>query len=383
MTVVAVIPARGGSKGIPLKNLQRVGGISLISRAITTCRGASTIDRVFVSTDDEQIKREALAFGAEIIDRPESIAGDTASSESALLHALDILGLQTGVLVFVQCTSPFIEPTSLNEAVSKVQGGTNDSVFSAVQTWDFLWSPGDAGLVGVNHDLRTRPRRQELPVSYRETGAFYAMDITGFKQSEHRFFGTVGAVEVDQRGAIDIDEPNDLELARALAPIFVNATIPNLAGVRALVMDFDGVHTDDGLLVNQYGDESVHVSRSDGFGLRQVKKIGLELLILSSEANPVVTARGEKLGIEVIQNTYEKLDELTRWLDERHVSLSETLYMGNDLNDIDCMNAVGFPVAILNSPQAVSASACYLTKRPGGSGAIREVTDLIIEARRS
>lgn len=378
MTVVAVIPARGGSKGIPLKNLQRVGGTSLIGRAIRSCQGASTIDRVLVSTDDEQIKREALAFGAEVINRPESIAGDTASSESALLHALEDLSLEEGVLVFVQCTSPFIDPLSLDDAVARVQTGTSDSVFSAVQTWDFLWSPTDAGVVGVNHDLRTRPRRQELPTSYRETGAFYAMNIAGFRNSNHRFFGTVGAIEVDPRGAVDIDEPSDLELARTMSSLFDNANPPDFSAVRALVMDFDGVHTDDSAIVDESGNEAVRVSRSDGMGLRQLRDAGVEMMIISSEVNPVVTQRAEKLKIEVVQGTFSKLEHLDAWLDRVGIDRDHTMYIGNDVNDLECLNAVRFPVAVANAVGAVKSAAVYVTDRRGGGGALREVADLLL-----
>src|SRR5687768_15820084 len=109
--VVAVVPARGGSKGVPGKNLRRVGGRSLVERAVDTCRTARLVDTVYVSTDDPDIARAARAAGALVINRPVELAGDTASSESALLNVLDQLdggGDQPDVLVFVQCTSPFI-----------------------------------------------------------------------------------------------------------------------------------------------------------------------------------------------------------------------------------------------------------------------------------
>ena len=378
MTVVAVIPARGGSKGIPLKNLQRVGGVSLVGRAIASCKRATAIDRVCVSTDDERIKNEALAHGAEVIDRPDLIAGDTASSESALTHALDHLQLTDGVLVFVQCTSPFIDPESLNEAVTRIQAGANDSVFSAVQTWDFLWSPTEQGVVGINHDLRTRPRRQELPTAYRETGAFYAMDIAGYRKAEHRFFGIVGSVEVDRQGAVDIDEPSDLELARALASVLDKRDLPDFSEVRALVMDFDGVHTDDSVFVDQHGDEAVRVSRSDGMGIRRLRDAGVQMMIISSEENPVVTKRAEKLKIEVVQGTFAKLEHLDVWLTSAGIERDQTMYIGNDVNDLECMNAVGYPVAVANAIDSVKAVAVYVTTRAGGSGAIREVADLLL-----
>ncbi|HWH96886.1 MAG TPA: NTP transferase domain-containing protein, partial [Pseudolysinimonas sp.] len=118
--VVAVIPARGGSKGVPGKNLRRVGGMPLIGRAVAAARAASRVDRVVVSTDDDEIAAVAREWGAEVVDRPAALAGDTASSESALMHTLDTLrsrGVETGILVFLQATSPFIDPADLDDAI--------------------------------------------------------------------------------------------------------------------------------------------------------------------------------------------------------------------------------------------------------------------------
>src|SRR3954471_8585828 len=155
---VAVIPARGGSKGVPRKNLRRVGGVPLIARAIAAARAADRIDRVVVSTDDEQIGAVAREWGAEVVSRPAELSGDTASSESAVEHALDELarfGIAVGIVVLVQATSPFIDPADLDAAVERVRAGESDAVFSAVESWGFLWrTSSDGGAVGVNHDHR-------------------------------------------------------------------------------------------------------------------------------------------------------------------------------------------------------------------------------------
>ena len=129
---VAVIPARGGSKGVPRKNVRKVGGIPLIARAITSARAADGIDRVVVSTDDHEIAAVARAWGAEVGTRPAELSGDTASSESALEHAIDELarlGIEVGILVFLQATSPFIDPADLDAAIERVRAGESDTVF--------------------------------------------------------------------------------------------------------------------------------------------------------------------------------------------------------------------------------------------------------------
>ena len=296
--VVAVIPARGGSKGVPGKNLRRVGGRSLVERAVDACRSARLVDAVYVSTDDPDIARAATAAGALVIDRPVDLAGDTASSESALLHALDHLDSTGGspeVLVFVQCTSPFIAADDLDRGIRLVTEGPADSAFSGVATYEFLWRRAvDAGVDGQNHDPRVRPRRQDRAPDFRETGAFYVMAVDGFRAARHRFFGRTEVVEVSELTAVDIDHEHDVMLATALAEVLDPVV---QIEVDVVITDFDGVHTDDSVLVDQDGRESVRVSRSDGLGVEMLRHAGVPVLIVSKETNPVVRARARKLGV--------------------------------------------------------------------------------------
>lgn len=131
---IAIIPARGGSKGVPGKNVARVGGIPLIARAVRAALSSGVIDLVVVSTDDAVIASAARTAGAQVVERPAEISGDTASSESALLHALDTLaadGIAPRVTAFLQATSPFIPSDALRDAVAAVRDGRADSAFSA------------------------------------------------------------------------------------------------------------------------------------------------------------------------------------------------------------------------------------------------------------
>jgi len=214
-----VIPARGGSKGVPAKNVRRVGGVPLVARAVATARRAALIDEVFVSTEDEQIALVAVEAGARIIRRPLDLAGDTASSESALLHALDSIACEGGdILVFMQSTSPFIDSGDLDAAIERVRDGESDVVFAAARTHGFLWRNTEVGAQGINHDERRRLRRQYSEPQFLETGAFYVMRVDGFRAAGHRFFGRVGVAVVPAITAIDVDTTDDLEVARRLAP---------------------------------------------------------------------------------------------------------------------------------------------------------------------
>ncbi|MFC4530611.1 N-acetylneuraminate synthase family protein [Sphaerisporangium dianthi] len=378
MRVLAVVPARGGSAGVPLKNLAKVGGTPLVVRAVSSCTEAGLIDQVAVSTDHDGIAAAARAAGAQVIRRPAELSGATASSESALLHALDQLGADPEVVVLVQCTSAFIDPADLDAAVAKVLDGTADVVFSGLPTHEFVWAAGDGGVSGVNHDPAHRPRRQDREPEYRETGAFYAIRTTGLREHGHRFFGTVAVQPVPSRHAVEVDTPEDLEIVRALAP-FVDR--PGPLDVDAVITDFDGVHTDDLVYLDQDGRETVAVSRSDGLGVSLLKRSGVKILVLSTERNPVVTARARKLGVPVLQGLASKQTALRDWLSIEGLDPARVAYVGNDLNDLGCMELVGWPVAVPDAHPRVRAAARIVLSHQGGAGAVRELCDRVLAAR--
>jgi N-acylneuraminate cytidylyltransferase len=381
---VAVIPARGGSKGVPGKNLRRVAGRSLVERAVDACVGAEAIDAVYVSTDDAAIAAAARAAGGQVVERPAELSGDTASSESALLHALDTLaaeGVDPEVVVFVQCTSPFIDPADLDDAVGRVTDDRADAVFAAVPTYEFLWrAEPDGQASGINHDAAYRPRRQDREPHYRETGAFYVMSVPGFREARHRFFGRTQIVPVAELSAVEIDHDHDLELASALAPAL---DLPADVDVDVVVTDFDGVHTDDLAIVDEDGREAVRVSRSDGMGIERLRKAGVPVLILSKETNRVVAARAAKLGVEVLHGIEAKAEVVRDWLERQGVDPARAAYLGNDINDLGPMAVVGWPLAVADARPEVRRAARRVLSRPGGRGAVRELSDLVLASRRS
>ncbi|WP_166879471.1 acylneuraminate cytidylyltransferase family protein [Salinibacterium sp. ZJ450] len=220
MTVIAVIPARGGSKGVPRKNVREVGGRPLIARAVDAALAADQIDAVYVSTDDAEIAAVSALAGARVIDRPAELARDESSSEDALLHALQSLaadGVSPDILVFIQATSPFIDPAALDAAVGRVRAGAADVVFSAVPTHAFLWRNTPDGAAAVNHDAAVRPRRQDREPHYQETGAFYVMRAAGFAEARFRFFGRIGIAITADGDALEIDTAEQFALAETLA----------------------------------------------------------------------------------------------------------------------------------------------------------------------
>lgn len=385
MECLAIIPARGGSKGIPRKNILPLLGKPLIAYNIEQARMARLVNRLVVSTDDAEIAAISQQYGAEVIWRPAEISGDTASSESALLHALAHLqqakGYQPDLLVFLQCTSPLTLAKDIDGTIQALLEANADSALAAIPFHYFVWkinSGGDA--VGINHDKSVRPLRQEREPQFLETGAVYVMRVQGFLEAGHRFFGKTALYEMPVERRLEIDDPVDFQIAETLLQAQVSrekaSHLP--AKVSALVMDFDGVFTDNKVIVFQDGSEAVVCDRGDGWGIGQLKKTGLPLLILSTEANPVVRARADKLGLLCLQNIRDKWSALEVWLQEKSIDPAQVVYLGNDANDLPCMTRVGCAVAPADAHPSARDVAHIILEHRGGDGAIRELCDLLL-----
>ena len=399
--VLVVIPARGGSKGVPGKNLAPVGGEPLVARAVQASVRAHRTTRVVVSTDDVRIMTAAGAAGAQVVRRPADIAGDTSSSESAVLHVLDELarteGTDPDVVVLVQCTSPFLTPEEIDGVVAAVLDDGADSALTAAPFHGFLWRADGRGAPsshGVNHDHAHRPRRQDRPEDLLETGAAYAMRTAGFRAAGHRFFGSVALVRTDPARVLEIDEPDDLARARALAPLFTDPAaadeaavlqespapvrLPVREDIDAVVLDFDGTQTDDRVWIDAEGRETVAVHRGDGLGVARLVRAGLTVLILSTEANPVVSTRARKLNVPVLQGIARKDHALALWAETHSIDLRRVLYLGNDVNDLSCFSLVGWPTAVADAQPEVLDRARTVTERRGGHGAVREIASWLL-----
>ncbi|GAA3769538.1 N-acylneuraminate cytidylyltransferase [Streptomyces chiangmaiensis] len=410
--VLAVIPARGGSKGVPAKNLAPVGGVPLVARAVRECRAARLVTDVVVSTDDQAIAAAAREAGAEVVLRPAAIAGDTATSEDAVLHAMDaheaLHGSTVDVVLLVQCTSPFLVREDVDGVAAAVVENGADTALTVAPFHGFVWRDAEdepapvigsqrtsemggstkvadsrvtRGGYGINHDKSFRPRRQDRPQDLLETGAAYAMDAAGLREHRHRFFGSTELVRTDPARVLEIDDPHDLARARALAPLFDASrpgALPTRADIDAVVLDFDGTQTDDRVLIDSDGREFVSVHRGDGLGIAALRKSGLTMLILSSEKNPVVAARARKLQIPVLHGIDRKDLALKQWCEEQGIAPERVLYVGNDVNDLPCFALVGWPVAVASAHDVVRGAARAVTTVPGGDGAIREIASWIL-----
>ena len=154
-----------------------------------------------------------------------------------------------------------------------------------------------------------------------------------------------------------------------------------LSQIKAVVFDFDGVFTDNRVIVSTTGEEFVVCDRGDGMGTNLLAAAGIKMLILSKEKNAVVTSRGKKLNIEVIQGCDDKLPELIKWLQKNNVGAKQAAYIGNDINDLECLSHVEVAVIPADAHPSVINTATWILQHNGGRGAIREFADVLLDNR--
>lgn len=226
MNTIAIILARGGSKGIPNKNIIDFCGKPLIAWTIENCLDGGA-NSVWVSSDSDEILSIASKFGANTIKRPNDISGDFATSESAWLHALNYvesLGkIQIDWILAPQVTSPLRESSDIKKAISLANENINDSFFSCSIAEDlFFWQKNEAGkLDSINYDWRNRKRRQDIPSQYIENGSFYLFKPEVLRSTNNRFGSKIGLVEMEFWKMFEIDSFDDLKMCSALMKEFI------------------------------------------------------------------------------------------------------------------------------------------------------------------
>jgi len=217
MHVVAIIPARGGSKGIPLKNLQPVAGKPLIAYVIEACLGAKSVDRTVVSTDHQGIADVARQFGAEVpFMRPQELAGDTTTLDPVIFHAVDTLertdGVTVDIALTVQPTCPLLSSETIDRAVAELIEGDWDSVITVRDDRHLRWTLVDGRPVPL---YAARVNRQQLPPTFCETGALFASRRRVITPTD-RLGRNIGLVVTSEQEGVDIDTELDLRLAEII-----------------------------------------------------------------------------------------------------------------------------------------------------------------------
>ena len=398
--VLAIIPARGGSKGIPRKNIKNFAGHPLIAYSIEAALQSETVTRVIVSTDDEEIATVARLCGADVpFLRPEEFAQDRSLDLPVFEHALAWLaeneGYHPDVLVQLRPTSPVRPPGLVDEAVRTLLAHPEaDSVRGLVpagQNPHKMWRlDPETGRMRNLLDVEGVPEpynapRQALPPVYWQTGHIDAIRPRAILSGS--MSGTVILpVMVDPAYTVDIDTPKDwarsewLVLYSGLDLVFPGRRRrPLPERVDLVVFDFDGVITDNRVWVSEKGHEMVAANRSDSWGIGLLRKAGIKTAVLSTEVNPVVTARCRKMNVPVYQGIANKAGALPGLLRDMGATSAHTIYLGNDTNDVPCFPLVACALVVADAIPEALRQADIVLSRPGGHGAVRELCDLLIE----
>ena len=217
MKVVAIIPARGGSKGISRKNLQTIAGVPLVAYAIRVALAAKSVEEVYVSTEDAEIAAVAVEYGARVIHRPEELAADTVFTAPVIMHAIRTLkGCPLETVVGIECTSPLIISDDIDGCVAKMRCGV-DVVTTACRDNRFQFRRGLNGIEWLSHNRADEDcRRQDLSPAYRVAGGIYVWRPEALLWMGTSFYGTVDFVEIPEERDVDINTPIDLAVARAI-----------------------------------------------------------------------------------------------------------------------------------------------------------------------
>jgi YrbI family 3-deoxy-D-manno-octulosonate 8-phosphate phosphatase len=398
--ILALIPARGGSKGIPRKNIRPFSGSPLIAWSIAAALQSEMTTRTIVSTDDEEIAAVAREWGAETpFLRPAKFAQDQTTDLPVFEHALKWLGehenYHPDAVVQLRPTSP-IRPRGLVDAALQVlmlhpDADSVRGVVPAGQNPHKMWRlpQGENGpmknlLEVPGLDEPYNAPRQILSPVYWQTGhidAIRTATILGGSMSGKTIYPLV----IDPRFTVDLDNLNDWAKAEWLAAYggleYVNPgqrRRPMPKQIKLVVLDFDGVLTDNRVWTDQDGREMVASNRSDSLGLGLIRSAGVQVQVISKEINPVVAARCKKIKVPCLQGVDDKASALKKLLADSKIDPACAVFVGNDLNDLPCFPVVGWSVAVADALPEVIRHADFVLTQRGGHGAVRELCDLLI-----
>lgn len=398
---VAYIPVRGGSASIPLKNIKPLLGKPLVYWAASAAAASNFVKTVYIATDSEQIRAVVEALNlpkVQVIGRSPGTATNTASSESALLEFAEHYYFDN--VAFIQATSPLLTTSDVDRGFGLLLQDGCDSVLSAVKDKHFYWKDGASNsAVPLNYDVFARPRRQDFEGCWQENGAVYLTSRDALLSSRNRVSGAIHILPMSERTLFEIDEPSDWPIIEALlvqqvkeaesqdlAVGLEERALPkaiDASQIKLFLTDCDGCLTDGGMYYSVEGEAFKKFNTRDGMALSLLAKTGIKRGIITGENSQAVKKRAEKLKLDYCELACDdKLAAARRICSEEGISLGEVAYVGDDLNDLECMQAVkaegGLTACPADSVPDVLACAGFVAKHIGGNGAVREIVDWML-----
>jgi N-acylneuraminate cytidylyltransferase len=383
---VAFIPARGGSRGIPHKNIATIGGKPLLYWVAGAASESRSVHEVCVATENDEIRRcvEAMALDkVRVVDRSPETATDEASTESALLEFAQSREFEH--IVLIQATSPLLTSADIDEAIDTFMQGDFDSLLTVVRTKRFLWKEENKKVVPANYDPARRPRRQEWGGQLVENGALYVTSRRKLLESGSRLSGRIGAYEMSAETYFELDEPDDWNYVDHVLRARMRGTGAMAIAARKVklfCMDVDGTLTDGGMYYTENGEAMKRFNTRDAFGMRLLREQGIDLAIITTEDSAIVRSRARKLQIDSAHlGVKDKEAFVEDLLKQRGIAWEEITYVGDDVNDLGVLRRAGLSACPHDASSEVRAVSQYVCRQSGGRGAVREVCDLILLLR--
>ena len=369
---IAIIPARGGSKRIKNKNIKSFNGVPLILWTLAEIYKVREIDKVIVSTESNRIIEILEFFDFEYLIRSNELSQDETSSEDVLLDVISKLDSNYEITAFIQCTNPFESSNTYSNVIrSLVENKHASNSFSASKFKGWLWENQKSFAVGTNHDKHLRLRSQDIIWdNYIERGSIVAMRTEHFTKSKIRFSGKTLLVESESKYNADIDNPEDFEIAEVIHKI--QRSKKKFENIKLLVIDFDGVFSNNKVQTSSNGIESVDSNKYDSLIFNHLKK-KVQILVLSSETSSTTRERVEKLKINFIDSAKDKKLALKQFLHKENISFENVAFIGNDLNDLIPMMMCHYSFCPKDSPKQIKKIANEVIPVKGGKGVLRYV----------
>lgn len=376
--VIAFIPVRGGSKSIPLKNIKPFCGKPLVCWNIEALEECPAVDEIIVATDSDKIEEVVVSRHynkTKVYHRSAENACDTASTESVMLEYIHYAQLPAdNIFMLVQATSPLTETIHFTEALEMYGKGEYDSILTCVRNYRFFWN---ADGTSMNYDYRNRPRRQNFEGMLMENGAFYINKVGNILESGNRLSGHIGIYEMPEYTATEIDEPDDwIVLENLMRKHVLSKRQQEQKRIKLFLCDVDGTLTDGGMYYSESGDELKKFNTRDGMGFQLLREAGIKTGIITSEDTKIVENRAKKLKVDFFYQGKRdggKLAVAKEICGQLGITLDEVAYIGDDVNCVELLEAVGIKACPADACEEVKAIAdISVMMKKGGNGCVRE-----------
>lgn len=379
---IAFVPVRGGSKGIPDKNIKLFLGKPLVFWTLSELEKTKSIDKIILATDSMKITNVVESFNfkkVQIFHRSSDNASDTSSTESVILEYLNDVGLNLEYnFMLVQATSPLTTTKDYSESLDLFLSGGYDSVLSCARIKRFFWNEQGEPM---NYDFNKRPRRQDFEGTLIENGSLYISKVKNIIRHQNRISGNIGVYVMPEFTAVEIDEEEDWIIAESLMRkhLLKNRETKD---IKLFVSDVDGVMTDAGMYYSEKGDELKKFNTHDGMAFQILRDRDIKTAIVTSEETNIVKLRAEKLKVDYLcqgKKHNGKLNAVKKICKTEGIELKNVAYVGDDINCFELLSNVGYAACPSDAIDEIkSIPQINILSKKGGEGVIREAVSKIL-----